>query len=122
MFHQKEFIMLNKKWLPHIITVAAVLLFAFLGLASGSSPSSSSSGSSSSSSGSSSSSSSGTVYTFVNNSSHTVYVDGTPIPAGQQQQLKTNGGATWVMNMRYTPDDLVACSGLIGTSITFYDK
>jgi hypothetical protein len=43
--------MTNKKWAPHIIMIAAFVLFVFLGLACESSPSSYSSGSSSGSSG-----------------------------------------------------------------------
>jgi hypothetical protein len=138
MFHQKEFIMVNKKWLPHTITIAAFLVFAFLGLACGSSPSYSSGSSYSgggSSSGSSSyyntavnsyseSSESGLVYTFYNESSEYVTISddtGTQtIPPGESFIARFNSEAS-LYNILYSPIDLVGVRQS-GTSFTFYDK
>jgi hypothetical protein len=125
--------MVNKKWLPHTITVAAFLLFVFLGLACESTPStySSSSGSSGSSSSYSStansyssSSSSGLFYSFYNGSSEDVTLSddtGThTMSPGESFTARFNSEAS-VYNVSYGPIDLVGVNQS-GTSFTFYDK
>ena len=113
-----------KKNLKHAAAIVLLVGFAVFALGSmGSSPSSGGGSSSSSSSGSSGSSGSSYVtYTFINESSYSVYVDGQAIPAGERRQMSSNGGAAWIMQMRYTPDDKVACSGLVGTTVRFYNR
>jgi hypothetical protein len=108
-----------KKNLKHMAAIALLIGFAVFALGSfGSSPSSSGG----SYGGGGSSGSSYVTYTFINDSSYTVYVDGQEIPAGSRRQLSSNAGASWIMQMRYTPEDKVACSGLEGTTVRFYDR
>jgi hypothetical protein len=125
--------MMNKKWTPHIVTVAAFVLFTFLGLACESSPSSYSSGSSGGSSSSSSSSggsSSGGgsteyTYTFHNNSSYTVnltfaQIKDVSIPSGETRSTSWNSAAATVY---YTPSDMVNVSYSDGGfTMIFTDK
>ena len=112
-----------KKSLKHTAAIVLLVGFAVFAIGSmGSSPSSGGGSSSSSSGSSGSSGSSSVTYTFINESSYTVYVDGQAIPAGERRQLSSNGGAAWVMQMRYTPEDKVACSGLVGTTVRFYNR
>jgi hypothetical protein len=119
--------MMKKPWSLHLITLAALLFFIFLGLACGSSPSSSSSGSSSSSSSSSSGGSSSSSYTyyFINNSSYTVdltfaQIKSVSIASGQSTSTTWNSAAATVY---YTPSDRVSVSySNGGFTLTFSNK
>jgi hypothetical protein len=120
MFHQKEYIMMNKKWLPHIITIAAFLLFGFLGLACESSPETYNSAVNSYTG----SSSSGLDYYFYNGSSEYVTLsDATgshTMPPGESFKAHFNSSAS-VSSVSYSPVGSVGVTQS-GTSFTFYDK
>lgn len=116
---------MNKKWFPHVITLGAVILFGVLALAclESSPPARSSSGGGGGSS--SSSSSSQYTWTFVNNSSHTVTVDGYELPPGGQGTKQSNS-IIFGSEFSYSPADLVTYSNsgdqYSGFVVTFRNK
>ena len=113
-----------KKTIKHAVAIALLASFAVLALGSmGSSPSSTSSVNNASNIYSSTTEQ-GMVYTFYNNSSHTVTIwDSTgskTIESGGSVQARFNR-STSVYDVRYSPDDRVICEQA-GSGFFFKDR